>query len=86
MSKKPIKRTGFRETEKTRFTDKRKSIMVEEDGSIRYYDLDTSLLCGGYFTDEIRYLLEYNREQDRIVCTFHGTDKHHWRMFYVRRI
>lgn len=86
MSKKPIKRIGFRETEKTRFTDKRKTITVEEDGSIRYYDLETSLSCEGYFTQTIRCLMEYHREHDYIVCIFHGSNERHWRNFYVRRI
>lgn len=86
MSKKPIKRIGFRETEKTRFTDKRTTILVEEDGSIRYYDLEMSLPCEGYFTQSIRGLMEYHREQDYIAFTFHATDEKHWRNFYVRRI
>lgn len=86
MGKKPIKRIGFRETEKTRFIDKRRTITIEEDGSIRYYDIETSLSCEGNFTQNIRCLLEYHREQDYIVCTFHGSDNYHWRNFYVRRM
>lgn len=86
MSKKPIKRIGFRETEKTRFTDKRSTITVEEDGAIRYYDLDTSLSCEGYFTQTLRGLMEYHKEHDYIVYIFHATDERHWRNFYVRRI
>lgn len=86
MSKKPIKRIGFRDTEKTRFTDKRTTITIEEDGSIRYYDLDTSLKCEGYFTTTLRGVMEYHKEYDMIVYIFRQSDEYHYRNFYVRRM
>lgn len=85
MSKK-IEKVGFSDACTTRFTDKRTTIKLEEDGTIRYYDLETSLLCEGYYTQQIRGTLEYHEEGDYITFTFHNSDATHYRNFYTRRI
>lgn len=85
---KPIRRSdNIPENAKIRFIDKRTTIMEEIDGSVTYYDLEHSLLCEGYISQNVRGYLEKhdNVKPPYYTFTFHYSDTKHYRNFYVAR-
>lgn len=88
MKGKPIKRINIPDSTRINFVDKRTTIMETlSDGTINFYDLDSSLLCEGYFTNQIRGELQ-RVETEKVVYytfTFNNGDKTHYRNFYTLR-
>lgn len=85
---KPIRKVNIPETTRINFVDKRTTIKETlSDGTINFYDLDSSLLCEGYFTNQIRGELQ-RVETEKVVYytfTFNNGDKTHYRNFYMLR-
>lgn len=85
---KPIRKINIPETTRINFVDKRTTIKETLlDGTINFYDLDSSLLCEGYFTNQIRGELQ-RVETEKVVYytfTFNNGDKTHYRNFYTLR-
>lgn len=88
MKVKPIKRINIPDSTRIKFVDKRTTIQETlSDGTINFYDLDSSLLCEGYFTNQIRGELQ-RVETEKVVYytfTFNNGDKTHYRNFYTLR-
>ena len=88
MKVKPIKRINIPDSTRINFVDKRTTIKETlSDGTINFYDLDFSLLCDGYFTNQIRGELQ-RVETEKVVYytfTFNNGDKTHYRNFYTLR-
>lgn len=88
MKVKPIKRINIPDSTRINFVDKRTTIKETLlDGTINFYDLDSSLLCEGYFTTQIRGELQ-RVETEKVVYyifTFNNGDKTHYRNFYTLR-
>lgn len=88
MKVKPIKRINIPNSTRINFVDKRTTIKETlSDGTINFYDLDSSLLCEGYFTNQIRGELQ-RVETEKVVYytfTFNNGDKTHYRNFYTLR-
>lgn len=85
---KPIRKINIPETTKINFVDKRTTIKETlSDGTVNFYDLDSSLLCEGYFTNQIRGELQ-RVETEKVIyytLTFNNGDKTHYRNFYTLR-
>lgn len=88
MKVKPIKRINIPDSTRINFVDKRTTIKETlSDGTINFYDLDSTLLCEGYFTNQIRGELQ-KVETEKVVYytfTFNNGDKTHYRNFYTLR-
>ena len=88
MRVKTIKRINIPDSTRINFVDKRTTIKETlSDGTIDFYDLDSSLLCEGYFTNQIRGELQ-RVETEKVVYytfTFNNGDKTHYRNFYTLR-
>lgn len=88
MKVKPIKRINIPDSTRINFVDKRTTIKETlSDGAVNFYDLDSSLLCEGYFTNQIRGELQ-RVETEKVVYytfTFNNGDKTHYRNFYTLR-
>lgn len=88
MRGKPIKRINIPNSTRINFVDKRTTIKETlSDGTINFYDLDSSLLCEGYFTNQIRGELQ-RVETEKVIYytfTFSNGDKTHYRNFYTLR-
>lgn len=88
MKVKPIKRINIPDSIRINFVDKRTTIKETlSDGTINFYDLESSLLCEGYFTNQIRGELQ-RVETEKVVYytfTFNNGDKTHYRNFYTLR-
>lgn len=88
MKVKTIKRINIPNSTRINFVDKRTTIKETlSDGTINFYDLDSSLLCEGYFTNQIRGELQ-RVETEKVVYytfTFNNGDKTHYRNFYTLR-
>ena len=85
---KQIRRVNVPTGARINFVDKRTTIKeTEKDGGISYYDLDSTLLCEGYFTNQIRGELQ-KVETDKetyYTFTFNNGEKTHYRNFYKLR-
>lgn len=70
------------------FVDKRTTIKETlGDGTINFYDLNNTLLCDGYYTNQIRGTL-YKVETDKetyYTFTFNNGATTHYRNFYTLR-
>lgn len=88
MKVKPIKRINIPDSTRINFVDKRTTIKETlSDGTVNFYDLESSLLCEGYFTNQIRGELQ-RVETEKVVYytfTFNNGDKTHYRNFYTLR-
>lgn len=88
MRVKPIKRINIPNSTRINFVDKRTTIKETlSDGTINFYDLDSSLLCEGCFTNQIRGELQ-RVETEKVIYytfTFNNGDKTHYRNFYTLR-
>lgn len=88
MKVKPIRRINIPDSTQINFVDKRTTIKETlSDGAINFYDLDSSLLCEGYFTNQIRGELQ-RVQTEKVVYytyTFNNGDKTHYRNFYTLR-
>jgi hypothetical protein len=70
------------------FVDKRTTIKETlNDGAINYYDLDSILLCEGYYTNQIRGTLQkvQTDKETYYTFTFNNGEKTHYRNFYKLR-
>ena len=88
MKVKPIKRINIPDSTRINFVDKRTTIKETLlDGTINFYDLDSSLLCEGYFTNQIRGELQRVETEKVVYYTFafNNGDKTHYRNFYTLR-
>lgn len=88
MKVKPIKRINIPNSTRINFVDKRTTIKETlSDGTINFYDLDSTLLCEGYFTNQIRGELQKVETENVIyyTFTFNNGDKTHYRNFYTLR-
>lgn len=88
MKVKPIKRINIPDSTRINFVDKRTTIKETlSDGTINFYDLDSSLLCEGYFTNQIRGELQRVETEEVVyyTFTFNNGDKTHYRNFYTLR-
>lgn len=85
---KTIRKVNIPETTRINFVDKRTTIKETlKDGTINFYDLDTSLLCVGYFTNQIRGELQ-RVETEKVIYytfTFNNGNETHYRNFYTLR-
>lgn len=88
MKVKPIKRINIPDSTRINFVDKRTTIKETlSDGTVNFYDLDSSLLCEGYFTNQIRGELQRVETEEVVyyTFTFNNGDKTHYRNFYTLR-
>lgn len=85
---KPIRKVNIPKTTRINFLDKRTTIKETlKDGTINFYDLDASLLCEGYFTNQIRGELQ-RVETEKVTYytfTFNNGNETHYRNFYTLR-
>ena len=85
---KQIRRVNVPTGARINFVDKRSTIKETlKDGQINYYDLDSTLLCEGYYTNQIRGTLQ-KVETDKetyYTFTFNNGEKTHYRNFYKLR-
>lgn len=85
---KPIRKVNIPETTRINFVGKRTTIKETlKDGTINFYDLDASLLCEGYFTNQIRGELQ-RVETEKVIYytfTFNNGNETHYRNFYTLR-
>lgn len=85
---KQIRRVNVPTGARINFVDKRTTIKeILQDGTTNFYDLDSSLLCEGYFTNQIRGELQRVETEKVTYYTFtfnHGNETH-YRNFYTLR-
>nr|DAJ59822.1 MAG TPA: hypothetical protein [Caudoviricetes sp.] len=85
---KQIRRVNVPTGARINFVDKRTTIKeILQDGTTNFYDLDASLLCEGYFTNQIRGELQRVETEKVTYYTFtfnHGNETH-YRNFYTLR-
>lgn len=85
---KQIRRVNVPTGARINFVDKRTTIKETlSDGQINYYDLDSTLLCEGYYTNQIRGTLQ-KVETDKetyYTFTFKNGNETHYRNFYKLR-
>lgn len=85
---KQIRRVNVPTGARINFVDKRTTIKETlKDGRISYYDLDSTLLCEGYYTNQIRGMLQ-KVETDKetyYTFTFNNGEKTYYRNFYKLR-
>lgn len=83
---KPIRKINIPDSTRINFVDKRATIKETlEDGTINFYDL--TLICEGYFTNQIGGELkkvEINNET-YYTFTFNNGKEAHFRNFYTLR-
>ena len=83
-----IKRTNIPDSTRINFVDKRTTIKETlSDGTINYYDLNNSLLCEGYYTNQIRGTLQRveTETETYYTFTFNNGSNTHYRNFYKLR-
>lgn len=88
MRVKPIRRINIPDSTRINFIDKRTTIKETlKDGQINYYDLDSSILCEGYFTNQIRGELQKVKTEKvtYYTFTFNNGNETHYRNFYTLR-
>lgn len=85
---KQIRRVNVPTGARINFVDKRTTIKETlNDGTINYYDLDSTILCEGYYTNQIRGTLQ-KVETDKetyYTFTFNNGKATHYRNFYKLR-
>ena len=85
---KQIRRVNVPTGARINFVDKRNTIKETlKDGHINFYDLDSTLLCEGYYTNQIRGTLQ-KVETDKetyYTFTFNNGENTHYRNFYKLR-
>lgn len=85
---KQIRRVNVPTGSRINFVDKRTTIRETlRDGQINYYDLNSTLLCEGYYTNQIRGTLQ-KVETDKetyYTFTFNNGKETHYRNFYKLR-
>ena len=88
MMSKPIRKINIPDSTRINFVDKRTTIKETlEDGTINFYDLNCTLFCEGYFTNQIRGELQKVETENETYYTFtcnNGKDSH-YRNFYTLR-
>lgn len=85
---KPIRKVNIPDSTRINFVDKRTTIKETlEDGTINFYDLNCTLFCEGYFTNQIRgELQKVETEKDKYYTfTFNNGKERHCRNFYTLR-
>lgn len=88
MKVKPIRRINIPDFTRINFVDKRTTIKETlSDGTINYYDLNNSLLCEGYYTNQIRGTLQRveTETETYYTFTFNNGSNTHYRNFYKLR-
>ena len=85
---KPIERINIPSSTRINFVDKRTTIKETlKDGTINFYDLNNTLLCDGYYTNQIRGTLQRVETQSETyyTFTFNNGASNHYRNFYTLR-
>lgn len=85
---KPIRKVNIPESTRINFIDKRTTIKETlTDGTTNYYDLNNSLLCEGYYTNQIRGTLQRveTETETYYTFTFNNGSNTHYRNFYKLR-
>lgn len=85
---KQIRRVNVPTGARINFVDKRATIKETlTDGRINYYDLNNSLLCEGYYTNQIRGTLQRveTETETYYTFTFNNGSNTHYRNFYKLR-
>lgn len=85
---KQIRRVNVPTGARINFVDKRTTIKETlTDGTINYYDLNNSLLCEGYYTNQIRGTLQRveTETETYYTFTFNNGSNTHYRNFYTLR-
>lgn len=83
-----VKRSNIPDSTRINFVDKRTTIKETlSDGTINYYDLNNSLLCEGYYTNQIRGTLQRveTETETYYTFTFNNGSNTHYRNFYKLR-
>jgi hypothetical protein len=83
-----VKRINIPDSTRINFVDKRTTIKETlSDGTINYYDLNNSLLCEGYYTNQIRGTLQRveTETETYYTFTFNNGSNTHYRNFYKLR-
>ena len=86
---KPIERINIPSSTRINFVDKRTTIKETlKDGTINFYDLNNTLLCDGYYTNQIRGNLQRveTASETYYTFTFNNGEKNHYRNFYTLRV
>lgn len=85
---KPIRKVNIPDSTRINFVDKRTTIKETlEDGAINFYDLNCTLFCEGYFTNQIRGELqkvETEKSSYYVFISNNGKETH-YRNFYTLR-
>ena len=85
---KQIRRVNVPTGARINFVDKRTTIKETlTDGTINYYDLNNSLLCEGYYTNQIRGTFQRveTETETYYTFTFNNGSNTHYRNFYKLR-
>ena len=85
---KQIRRVNVPTGARINFVDKRTTIKETlTDGTTKYYDLNNSLLCEGYYTNQIRGTLQRveTETETYYTFTFNNGSNTHYRNFYKLR-
>lgn len=85
---KQIRRVNVPIGARINFVDKRTTIKETlPDGTTNYYDLNNSLLCDGYYTNQIRGTLQRveTETETYYTFTFNNGSNTHYRNFYKLR-
>ena len=85
---KSIRKINIPDSTRINFVDKRTTIKETlEDGTIIFYDLTSTLLCEGYFTNQIRGELQKveTKNDTYYIFTFNNGKETHYRNFYTLR-
>lgn len=85
---KQIRRVNVPTGARINFVDKRTTIKETlTDGTINYYDHNNSLLCEGYYTNQIRGTLQRveTETETYYTFTFNNGSNTHYRNFYTLR-
>ena len=85
---KQIRRVNVPIGARINFVDKRTTIKETlPDGTTNYYDLNNSLLCEGYYTNQIRGTLQRveTETETYYTFTFNNGSNTHYRNFYKLR-
>lgn len=85
---KQIRRVNVPTGARINFVDKRTTIKETlTDGTINFYDLNNSLLCEGYYTNQVRGTLQRveTETETYYTFTFNNGSNTHYRNFYKLR-
>ena len=86
---KQIRRVNVPTGARINFVDKRTTIKETlTDGTVNFYDLSSTLLCDGYYSNKFRGTLQKVKaaNEEYYTFTFNNGVHTHYRNFYKKRV